>query len=250
MADMNASEAQAREAQKRNELETAQQYGYFNEIGFPMPMPTGSDWTSNDQRGYISDLVYGGMAAGGPVEMQRILNGVPIKTTIPPNIVSQFEKTKKLNEVMNPALEQTGQNLQLAAGLGSFANGGYINAEPITGDIYPQSQIPRAKQYPAASPQRREVINYAAGGLLVGDGDGMSDDIPADIEGMEDVRLADGEYVVPASMVSMIGAGDPEKGARMLKQLLPMVRQAAHGKKEQVKQDAGKLAAQKALTRG
>jgi hypothetical protein len=50
-------------------------------------------------------------------------------------------------------------------------------------------------------------------------------------------------------MVSLIGGGDPEEGKRLLDQLLPMVRQAAHGKKEQVKQNAGKLAAEKILKR-
>lgn len=251
MAEMNADEAKAREAQRTNERNQVEQYSYFNSLGLPMvPQETMTSWSPNEQRAYTSNLIYGGMAAGGPVEMSRVLAGVPVKTTIPPHIVSQFEKTKKLNEVMNPALEQTGQNLREAAGIGSFAHGGYINNQPIMGDIYPQSQIPRAQSYAAAAPQRREVIGRAAGGLLVGDGDGMSDDIPADIEGMEDVRVADGEYVVPADMVKMIGKGDPEEGARILKQLLPMVRQAAHGKKTQVKQDAGKQAAAKVLKHG
>ena len=90
---------------------------------------------------------------------------------------------------------------------------------------------------------------YEKGGFLDGPGDGMSDDIPANIDGREEIRLADGEFVVPPEMVSLIGGGDPEEGKRLLDQLLPMVRQAAHGKKEQVKQDAGKLAAEKLLTR-
>jgi hypothetical protein len=77
----------------------------------------------------------------------------------------------------------------------------------------------------------------------------MSDDIPASIEDKEEVRVADGEFVIPPEIVRMIGDGDPEKGAKLLDQLLPLVRQAAHGKKEQVSQDAGKLAAQKFMQR-
>jgi hypothetical protein len=93
------------------------------------------------------------------------------------------------------------------------------------------------------------AASYDHGGFLDGPGDGMSDDIPANIDGHEEVRLADGEFVVPPELVSLIGGGDPEEGKRLLDQLLPMVRQAAHGKKEQVKQDAGKLAAEKLLVR-
>jgi hypothetical protein len=122
---------------------------------------------------------------------------------------------------------------------------------------YPQSQIPRAQPYAAAAPQRREVVEgyadggatYEKGGFLNGPGDGMSDDIPANIEGKEEIRVADGEFIIPPEMVSLIGGGDPEEGKRLLDQLLPMVRQAAHGKKEQVKQNAGKLAAEKILKR-
>ena len=47
----------------------------------------------------------------------------------------------------------------------------------------------------------------------------------------------------------MLGYGDPEKGAKLLDNLLPIVRQAAHGKKTQIKQDAGRLAAEKMLAR-
>ena len=45
----------------------------------------------------------------------------------------------------------------------------------------------------------------AQGGLIDGEGDGMSDDIDADIEGQEPVRVADGEYVIPRHIVDMIG---------------------------------------------
>lgn len=58
---------------------------------------------------------------------------------------------------------------------------------------------------------------YSDGGqLLRGPGDGVSDDIPASIEGAQPARLADGEFVVPARIVSELGNGSTEAGSRRL----------------------------------
>jgi hypothetical protein len=132
-----------------------------------------------------------------------------------------------------------------------LATGGYVNTQPVNpNNTYPQSQIPSAQPYAASTPQRHEVLDYYKdGGFLDGPGDGMSDDIAANIDGEEEIRLADGEFVVPPDLVRMLGFGDPEEGAKLLDKLLPIVRQAAHGKKEQIKQDSGKLAAEKMVAR-
>jgi hypothetical protein len=59
--------------------------------------------------------------------------------------------------------------------------------------------------------------SYSDGGrLLKGPGDGVSDSIPATIEGGQPARLADGEFVVPARIVGELGNGSTEAGARQL----------------------------------
>lgn len=59
--------------------------------------------------------------------------------------------------------------------------------------------------------------DYSDGGrLLKGPGDGVSDDIPASIEGRQPARLADGEFVFPARIVSEIGNGSTDAGAKRL----------------------------------
>jgi len=59
--------------------------------------------------------------------------------------------------------------------------------------------------------------SYSDGGrLLKGPGDGVSDSIPATIGKGRPARLADGEFVVPARIVSEIGNGSTEAGARKL----------------------------------
>jgi hypothetical protein len=77
---------------------------------------------------------------------------------------------------------------------------------------------------------------YKAGGkLLDGPGDGMSDDIPAVIrgKGVQRAALADGEFVIPADVVSHLGNGSTKAGAKKLYQMMAQVRKARTGKTRQ-----------------
>ena len=71
---------------------------------------------------------------------------------------------------------------------------------------------------------------YSDGGrLLRGPGDGVSDSIPAVIGNKQPARLADGEFVVPARIVSELGNGSTEAGARQLYAMMDRI-QKARGK--------------------
>ena len=62
-----------------------------------------------------------------------------------------------------------------------------------------------------------DLGGYSDGGrLLRGPGDGVSDDIPATINDKQPARLADGEFVIPARIVSEIGNGSTDAGAKRL----------------------------------
>ena len=75
---------------------------------------------------------------------------------------------------------------------------------------------------------------YAAGGkYLRGPGDGMSDDIKANIEGKQEARLADGEFVIPADVVSHLGNGSSEAGSRRLYKMMADIRKARTGTHKQ-----------------
>ena len=68
---------------------------------------------------------------------------------------------------------------------------------------------------------------YSDGGrLLRGPGDGVSDSIPATIGNKQPARLADGEFVVPARIVSELGNGSTEAGARKLYAMMDRVQAA------------------------
>jgi hypothetical protein len=72
--------------------------------------------------------------------------------------------------------------------------------------------------------------DYSDGGrLLRGPGDGVSDSIPAVIGRKRPARLADGEFVIPARIVSELGNGSTEAGARKLYAMMDRV-QRARGK--------------------
>jgi len=75
---------------------------------------------------------------------------------------------------------------------------------------------------------------YSDGGrMLKGPGDGMSDSIPATISGKQPARLADGEFVVPADVVSHLGNGSTDAGAKKLYGMMDNIRKARTGKKKQ-----------------
>jgi hypothetical protein len=69
--------------------------------------------------------------------------------------------------------------------------------------------------------------SYSDGGrLLKGPGDGVSDSIPAMIGKNQPARLADGEFVIPARIVSEIGNGSTDAGARKLYAMMDRIKKA------------------------
>jgi hypothetical protein len=115
-----------------------------------------------------------------------------------------------------------------------------------------QSSNPRQYTYDPQSQQYTEVQQgtpvpamamggalggYSDGGrMLKGPGDGMSDNIPAVIGKKQPARLADGEFVVPADVVSHLGNGSTDAGAKQLYAMMDKIRAARTGTKKQGKQ--------------
>jgi hypothetical protein len=111
-------------------------------------------------------------------------------------------------------------------------------------NLKPQGAASQDQQYQEAAQggimhASSHLGHYAAGGqprLLKGPGDGMSDDIPATIANKQPARLADGEFVVPADVVSHLGNGSTDAGAKKLHGMMDNVRKARTGRKAQGKQ--------------
>jgi len=86
---------------------------------------------------------------------------------------------------------------------------------------------------------------YAQGGLasvapkgmyLGGSTDGMADQIPATIDNRQPAALSDGEFVIPADVVSHLGNGNSDAGAKQLYGMMDRIRKARTGSTEQGKQ--------------
>jgi hypothetical protein len=93
------------------------------------------------------------------------------------------------------------------------------DANPGLGYMYNQDDQQYVQQQASGgiSDARYNLGGYSDGGrLLRGPGDGVSDSIPAVIGKKQPARLADGEFVVPARIVSELGNGSTEAGARKL----------------------------------
>lgn len=82
-------------------------------------------------------------------------------------------------------------------------------------------------------PRRRPHV-LAGGGRIRGPGDGQSDNIPATGPGM-DILLSDGEFVIPADVVSALGAGSTDAGAKRLEGAMAKIRTMSYGSSRQAR---------------
>ena len=100
---------------------------------------------------------------------------------------------------------------------------------------------------PGESPAAQPTTTLAAGGIatlakggepryLAGGTDGMADDLPARIDGKQEARLSHGEFVIPADVVSHLGNGNSESGAKRLYAMMEKIRKARTGNSKQGKQ--------------
>lgn len=111
----------------------------------------------------------------------------------------------------------------------NFAAGG------IASTFVPQQGLQPAKP---PTPQQPQMMRPPQGipNFLSGVSDGMADRVPASIDGQQPAALSDGEFVVPADVVSHLGNGNSNAGAQQLYQMLERIRKERTGNPKQGKQ--------------
>jgi hypothetical protein len=166
---------------------------------------------------------------------------------ITPNRVANLTQTpiSQINSLYQNAM---GPNMASrrpgSGGVTYFSPMTYTPAAPAA--TTPAATTPAATTTPGVGGEDKSYQVFAAGGmaqgglgslghysdgghLLKGPGDGVSDDIPAMIGNNQPARLADGEFVIPARIVSEIGNGSTDAGARKLYAMMDRI-QKARGK--------------------
>jgi hypothetical protein len=150
-------------------------------------------------------------AGGGPVEQMSNQNAIGANTQYP-------MADTHTNAFATPYQTPVSQNM--------LSGSSDTNVDPYTGE-----------ERFAGGGEISHLGGYSDGGrLLKGPGDGMSDNIPAQIGEKQPARLADGEFVVPADVVSHLGNGSTDAGAKHLYKMMDKVRAARTGNPKQGKQ--------------
>jgi hypothetical protein len=112
--------------------------------------------------------------------------------------------------------------------------GGYAGSIPkLTAT---RQQLPQAEgRRPGGEAGRyfTDVVYKADGGYLRGATGGMADELDTTIDDTQPAKLSHGEFVIPADVVSHLGDGNSEAGAKKLYAMMDKVRQARTGKKDQ-----------------
>ena len=104
---------------------------------------------------------------------------------------------------------------------------GAINVEPtlLEDQLSNQARQQIAQEAKSGGLMDGHLGDYSDGGrLLKGPGDGVSDSIPATIGGKQAARLAEGEFVIPARIVSELGNGSTDAGAKRLYAMMDRIK--------------------------
>lgn len=103
----------------------------------------------------------------------------------------------------------------------------------IQGDVIPPDEMELPPEEELAFAEGGLVPLAGGGKIAIGPGGGLDDLIPTSINGRRAAALSDGEFVIPADVVSMMGDGSSNAGARRLYDLVRQIREAKTGSDEQ-----------------
>jgi hypothetical protein len=171
---------------------------YFNKL-------LGTNFSSSG----LSQLAVG---AGGLAGLMGAVSGKTTPTGYQGKIPNLVANRQMVTAPISSAVVD-GKTVPIRPGAGGTKYGGDV--------VYTNAQQP--------------VIQAAKGKYLRGPTDGMADELPAQIGKNQPAALSHGEFVVPADVVSHLGNGNSDAGAKKLYQMMDKVRQARTGNKKQGK---------------
>jgi hypothetical protein len=210
--------------------------GFVNKppVGPGVGMTTGQATSGLDSKGIIKGL---GQDSGGYTFKDFERAALPTGSTdIGINdIAGQLGKNAETGE-LNPALGYGKMALTASGPIMAAFEPEVQTFDELRGDKYDPTRslnLDNIDTGIGAALKRDTGLRLLAGGgyLETGGrvGDGMSDDIKATINNEQEARLSDGEFVVPADVVSHLGNGSSDAGAKRLYDMMDKIRQARTG---------------------
>ena len=159
--------------------------------------------------------------------------------------VTDLLSTGGYDKFVSPEIGGSAMQLGMPIGMAGYSA---MQPEPLDPKLALEAEEKRKAEENKYKDPRTGLLNLAQAspglrlatgghqGYLDGAGDGMSDSIPATIEGKQPARLADGEFVIPADVVSHIGNGSSKAGSKQLYAMLDRIRKARTGHTKQGKE--------------
>jgi len=196
--------------------------------GYNAPATGGQSATQLNLGPLFGSTGQGGYVFNQPQQQASIEGALPYQ-----DVINRLGIGGVYQQIANKAPE-------LQAGVQFNVPQGYTPIGQTT--LTPDAQAALNAQMKAKAAAEQQTVPMAAGGmagggynlggysdggrLLRGPGDGVSDSIPASIGNRQPARLADGEFVIPARIVSELGNGSTEAGARKLYDMMARVQRA------------------------
>jgi len=192
--------------------------------------------------GQVASFAKGGSLTDAIEQYQKMLSGKPMEAPAVSRDVGIYHDQDPDTRYQDPLT--AAQIRQAKVNQRAYVSPPVAKRPTPMGQLQMASVKPRKqKDYDDVEAAKGGIMHsslggYASGGnprLLKGPGDGMSDNIPATINGRQPARLADGEFVIPADVVSHLGNGSTEAGAKQLHAMMNRIRKARTGNPKQGK---------------
>ena len=197
--------------------------------------------TSQDFLTYLKDNPLGAASVlGGLANLntQPSYNRVGYQGTIPQLTATRAAVPYQFDPNRRPGSggRQYFTDVQYTAPTAEAANAAQQAARTQARQFAEQPPMYPLNEPPVKTAAHGGLMELAKGRYLQGSTDGMADDLPAEIDGSEPAALSHGEFVVPADVVSHLGNGNSDAGAKKLYQMMDKIRMARTGTKQQGKE--------------
>jgi len=220
------------------------EYRYFAECGYVPPPP---EPPKEKDSGKIPDFLSMGVLGAVPAMMG--MDRDAITKFAPANILRNMtqspdgdlererERYRTLYQayMANPASQQPSMAPGQPVGMAKGGLSSLRKEDGVTANVMNEAKAALLGEHPRPSEALGRFRNMfgedaldvlrdkVTGGRVRGAGGGMDDLVPGTIEGRQQVRLADGEFVLPAHIVSAIGDGSTDHGVRRLKEMMDSI---------------------------